>query len=390
MSTTLAAAIATLIATGMTSAFSHEFTLLAGSGVSMILGAFALVSRDARLYPTFLLGAVAMSAIALVSSEVNTSEFSSTIHVVSCYLALLGLAFSSYDLSVFCQRFMMCCNLLLTFWVLYFGFKAEELEAWQIANPAGAGNLMAAQINMTMPLVLSRITQSQGLKKCSYLVLLLMNCTAVVLMMSRNGIGAMLVVLTLYVLFNNKKLAVCVIALIGTIIVCADSIMHIPLIFNLLVKFRLVNFVPKAPRSVIWQVSMEHILQHEMLGVGPGEPRKMLAVLDIYHAHNNILQVAFETGLPSAAIFVVMVMLLLWQPCRMVFSRREHFVHTLPIIAYLIYAWTGCPLLLPGATLLLAACVNEARVAVHRSDGRSSAWNFASEMRSLGGTPSHG
>jgi O-antigen ligase len=367
MSTTIAALIATLIATGMTSAVSHQFTLLGGCGASLIFAGFALVSRDARIAPTFLIGSLALAVLALVSSEVNTSEFSSTVHVLSCYLALAGLACSSSDLSVFCQRFMMCCNLLLTGWVLYHGYRVDTLEAWQISNPSGAGNLMAAQINMTIPLVLSRFTQSRGLPKLCYLALLGLNATAVVFMMSRNGIGAMLILFTLYMFFSRKSFAICVIGVIGVGILYADRLMQLPAIFNLLTRMRVVNFQAQAPRSVIWQISWDHILQNASLGVGPGEPRKTLAVLDVYHAHNNIIQVAFETGIPSAVIFVVMVLLLLKLPFQMAFARREHFVHSLPIIAYVTYAWTGSPLALPGATLLLAACVNEARVALDQS-----------------------
>ena len=98
-----------------------------------------------------------------------------------------------------------------------------------------------------------------------------------------------------------------------------------------------------------------------MLGVGPGKPQKFLAVMDINHAHNNFLQVAFESGFPAAFIFTSMMVLLLWLPARAVFQRRDQFVPTIPIVAYIIFSWTGGPLAFPGATLLLAACVNEAR-----------------------------
>ena len=74
------------------------------------------------------------------------------------------------------------------------------------------------------------------------------------------------------------------------------------MVHQMLVKMRLVGFEPTAPRSLIWRISWDHIVANPLLGVGPGEPRKFLAVLDINHAHNNIVQVAIETGLPSAAI----------------------------------------------------------------------------------------
>ena len=389
MSTTIAVFIATLITTGMTSAVSHELTLLGGSFASLLFAVCALVSRNAQVFPAFLFGAIALSALALVSAESNTAEFSSTIHVLSSYLALLAMAFSSADLSRFCQQFILSTNLLLTGWILYQATNVSALEAWQITNPSGAGNLMAAQVNMTLPLVLSRMTQSTGSTRLSYILLLALNCAAVFLVMSRNGIGAMLIVLTLYALFSHKRLALVVIGLIGFTAVFLDNIVRLPFMNNLLIRMRIVNFVPKAPRSVIWQISWDHILARPGLGVGPGEPRKILAVLDINHAHNNIMQVAFETGLPTAAIYVVLVVLLLWLPLRMCLSKREHFVHTLPIIAYMIFSWTGGPLTFPGATLLLAACVNEARVALSRQECAEPVWNVNREMRSLRGVSSH-
>lgn len=389
MSTTIAVLIATLITTGMTSAVSHELTLLGGSVASLLFAICALVSRNAQVFPVFLFGAIAMSALALVSAESNTAEFSSTIHVLSSYLALLALAFSSADLSRFCQQFMLSTNMLLTGWILYQATNVTALEAWQITNPSGAGNLMAAQINMTVPLLLARVSRSFGAAKLACLLLVVMNCVAVFLVMSRNGIGALLILLTLYVLFNQKRLAVAVIGLIAFGGTFFDNLMRLPFIHNLLVTFRVVNFVPKAPRSVIWQISWDHILAKPGLGVGPGEPRRILAVLDINHAHNNIMQVAFETGLPTAAMYVVMVVLLLWLPVRMCLSKREHFVHALPIIAYMIFSWTGGPLTFPGATLLLAACVNEARVAANRQERSQPARNLSGDMRSLRGVSIH-
>lgn len=389
MSTTVAALFATLIATGMTSAVHHQWGLIGGSAASLLFGLAAMFSRNASIYPTFLLGSIAMSILALISAEVNTAALSSTIHVLSCYIALAGLAFSSVDLSRFCRQFMMTTNLLLTAWILHQGMNAAKLEAWQISNPSGAGNLMAAQINMTIPLVLALITRSTGIKRLVMLTLLLCNCIAVILMMSRNGIGAMLILLTLYVLFNYRKLACLSIVFICTVVAYSDSITHHPFVYELLVRMRIINFVPKAPRSVIWEISLDQILANPSFGVGPGEPRRILSVLDIYHAHNNIIQVALETGLPSAAIFAIMVVLLLWLPFRASMAKQEVFVPTLSILAYLIYAWTGAPLALPGATLLLVACVNEARVAVHQSNGIVTSWDMATEMRALQRQSSH-
>ena len=137
MSTTIAATLATLIITGMTSAVSHDVTILGGSLATVILASSTLVRSSASIYPAFLFGAIAMSVIALVSSEANTAPFDSRIHVLSCYIALVGMAFASPDMSGFCQQVMMGTNLLLTGWVLYQGTAVDQLKAWQISNPSG-------------------------------------------------------------------------------------------------------------------------------------------------------------------------------------------------------------------------------------------------------------
>jgi hypothetical protein len=364
MSVTLAALICTLIATGMTSAVQHQFTLVGGCLAATVYAGCGLLSRQAMIYPFFACGAVLLSTLALISSEANTAEFTSTIHVLSSYLALVALGVSSKDLSSFCRQFILSTNLLLTGWILYQATQVTAVEAWAISNPSGAGNLMAAQINMTLPLVLSYFSAASGTGRIPWLILAGLNIVAVFLVMSRNGVGALLIILTLYFLFNRKRLAVLTVLVIGITGVFIDQIIRSPVIFDLLVRMRIINFVPRAPRSVIWQISWDHIQAHSMLGVGPGEPRKILAVLDINHAHNNIVQVAFETGIPSSIIFTLMMASLLWLPVSMVWRSREAFVHTLPIVAYLIFSWTGGPLAFSGATLLLAACVNEARIGV--------------------------
>ncbi|HRA87811.1 MAG TPA: O-antigen ligase family protein [Planctomycetaceae bacterium] len=372
MSTTVAAIIATLMTSGMTSAVSHQFTMIGGSAAAVLLAGCALVRSNSQVYLAFLFGAIVLSVLALLSSESNTAQFSSTIHVLACYLAILALAVSSPDLSNFCQQLMMGNNVLLTAWVMYQANQANAFEAWSISNPSGAGNLMAAQINMTIPLVIARLQAARGQMKLAYAALLAANCVSVVLVMSRNGTGALLIILTIYVFFNYKRLAIILTASILTTALSLDTIMGIPAIHSLLVKFRIVGFVPVAPRSLIWQISLHHILKNPMLGVGPGQPKKLLAVLDINHAHNNFVQVAFETGIPSAVIFTILIGLLLWLPVRAVFGSRESFLPTLSILAYVSYSVTAGPLVFPGATLLLAACVNEARVTIQRGNLKTS------------------
>ncbi|MCA9010201.1 MAG: O-antigen ligase family protein [Planctomycetaceae bacterium] len=368
MSTTIAAVLAALITTGLTSAVSHEFTIVGGSMAAVLFAVSTVVQRNVTVYTTFLFGAICMVMIALVSSEVNTAPITNTVHVVSMYVALISLAFSSPDRSTFCPQFIMLTNLIVTTSVLYQGLNGELLKAWQISNPAGGPNIMAAHINMTLPLVLVLIHEATGLKKMALVVLSCLNCFAVVLIMSRNGIGTMLIILTLYVLFNHKRMAVVVSSTIIGICMSLDSVMQLPFVHNLLLRMRFVGYNATAPRTLIWRVAWDHISTHQLLGVGPGGPKRALAVIDTYHCHNNFVQVALETGIPSFAIFSLLVILLLLMPARAVLRGRSCFVFTLPILAYLSYSWTEMPLTFPGTTLLLAACVHEARLAVQRRD----------------------
>ena len=129
MSTTVAAIIATLMTSGMTSAVSHQFTMIGGSAAAVLLAGCALVRSNSQVYLAFLFGAIVLSVLALLSSESNTAQFSSTIHVLACYLAILALAVSSPDLSNFCQQLMMGNNILLTAWVMYQANQANAFEA---------------------------------------------------------------------------------------------------------------------------------------------------------------------------------------------------------------------------------------------------------------------
>ncbi|MFN9718087.1 MAG: O-antigen ligase family protein [Planctomycetota bacterium] len=366
MSTTIAAIIATLITTGMTSAVSHQFTQIGGCVAAVILTVINLLSRNARIYPTFLFGSLSMCVIVLLSSEANIADFSSTIYVLSCYLALIGLCTASEDSSSFCRQLIMGNNLLLTAWVLHQASKVDGMRAWQISNPAGAGNAMAAQINMTLPFVIVSFHQSRGFLKAMYLALLGANSAAVFFIMSRNGIGCMLMIFTLYVLFDYRRIAIFVCAGISFLAASFDSIAKLPVIREVLVRFRFVDYTSTTPRSLIWRIAKEHIVRNPMLGVGPGKTKEALSVIETYHAHNNIIQVVLESGIPAGIIITLLTIMLLCLPVRMIFGSREGFLCTLPVLAYLGFSVTATPLVYPAVTFLLVACVNEARVAIQR------------------------
>lgn len=370
MSTVIAALLTTLLTSGLTSIVSHQFTIVGGAAASVLFLIFGVFSRRSKLHPVFLMGACALVILALISAEAKRSDLPGMVHLLCCYVALCALAVSSEDLIPFCRQVVVFNSLLLTGFILVQVIANPQFRSWAIWSPAGAANLMAAQINMGLPLVLLRIHDTRGQWRVAWLLLLALNCVAVICVMSRNGIGSMLIILTVYFLFNYKKLSMLLLTMIVTLLASFENLLQIPIVHQVLRRFRIVGFQPGTPRSLIWRIALQHIEDSPWLGVGPGNAQPRLNVIDIYHCHNNIVQVAMETGLPSALIFLLITIALLLLPLRNLNSDLRMFVSTLPILAYFSYSWTGYPLGLPASTLMLAICVNEARVQHRRQLAR--------------------
>lgn len=368
MYSTLAAILAAFLTTGMSSYISHPLTVVGGCVVCLIMAGFAIIHPASKVHPVFLFCGLAMAVLTLLSAEANRSDHSSTIHVISCYLAMLSMGFSSPSLSTFCRKLILINNVFITFWIIAQGAQGNAFQAWKITNPAGASNLMAAQINMSIPFVIEAIISATMVRRLLWGGVLCLNMLAVLLVMSRNGIGTMLVLMVLYVMFNKKRLAVCVLTPIILLAMFPEVITRSSVIRPLLVQIRVLDYKPVAPRSLIWEIAGEHISQQPMLGVGPGKAQVALAVLDTNHAHNNIVQIALETGLPSATLYMMLVAGMLYLPGRAVFMDKATFLPTLGILAYHAYSITAGPIVLPTATLLLGACVNESRMSCRRQE----------------------
>lgn len=363
MSRFIAAFLASMLATGITSAVRHELTLLGASGAAVLLTMLSLLNRRVQVYPLLLVLPIGLCIICLISSEVNYSPHSSTIHVLSCYATLIAFSVATTDYSAFCRSFMLQTNIILVVWILFQAMTVQSLGAWKINGVASAGNLMAAQINMTLPLVVTYVIQTRGLQRLACIGLAAGGVIAVVCVMSRNGIGALMIVTLLFALFHRKKLAILSLLSITTVLTFMDEILAMPFVSELLTRMRLMGFKADVSRLTIWDISVASIQRNPMLGLGPGKQKQLLAVLDIDHAHNNVIQVAIECGVPAMILFILILIALARIPAETLFRRRDMFVLSLPVVSYFVFSITSCPLHYPQMTLLLAACVNEARVA---------------------------
>lgn len=356
-----------LLITGITSMVSHPLTLVGSTAASITMMLLGILNPNGTLKPMYLVIAGILAIICLLSSESNVAPTSSTIHILSCYSALAGLSMSTPAFSGFVRRTCVLTFIVLTMWIFVQTARAGTIASWTVSGTAGAGNLMAAQLNMMLPMLLVMAFDAAGLKKNLLLFLSVCGMGAIICVGSRNGIGSLLITLTLITLFKHIRSAVLICSVLVGIIMMSDELMQLPVIASVLQRFRFVGYRSEAPRSLIWSVCSEYIFKKPWLGIGPGKTEDVLAVMDINHAHNNFVQVAIESGLPAALLVSFLFASLLQLPAAGLLHSRRAFMLSLCVISYLAQSMTDIPLHHPQQTLLLILCVNEARNALQQS-----------------------
>jgi O-antigen ligase len=340
---------------------STYFTVAASALASMGFFGACLLRSNSRWYLAILIAAILMCIICLCSSEYHLSPVNSTIDILLCYSALIGLSAMTADLGSFCRRLMIFSFIIPVVIVLAETAKNGGIEAWKIGGLGMSPNYMAAHINMTLPLLVAYAAQAQGMARRCLWATVLLGAFAVICIGSRNGIGTLAIMLVMFCLFNNKRTAVFTCIILALILLCSDELMQNPYINHLLARFRLVGFEAKTSRTVIWSISAQYIQASPWIGIGPGGSERVLRVIDINHAHNNVIQIALESGIPVALLYTVIISLLLLIPARGLFRTRRAFLAGLPVIAYFMVSLTDNTIHHPETTLLLIACVHEAR-----------------------------
>lgn len=361
MSLTVVALAIVLLITGVTSLVSHPLTLLGSAAVALALTLIGVIHPNGRLSPGFLVAALGLCVLCLLSSESNISSVSSTVHILACYATVAGLAVYVPDYSDLCRRVCLLTYAVLIVWVLAQTIQVGTIASWTVNGAAASGNQMAAQLNMTLPLVMLLAFESQGTRKLAMYGAVMLGMLAIICVGSRNGIGTLLITLVLVGLFRHMKSAIAISSLIMSLLMLSSDLMRLPIVVAVLGRFRFIGYRSNAPRSLIWTVCMEYIQKSPWLGIGPGKSDEVLAVMDINHAHNNFVQVAMESGLVAAVVFLLTFVALLQLPLRAALVNRRAFMLSLPVIGYWSQTMTDTPIHHPQQTLLLVICVFEAR-----------------------------
>ena len=363
----VAAIAASLVTSGFTSAFLHKFTATAGAATCILVLIVCILQPRSRIYPAFLILPVIMSIMCLVSSEATIAPSSSTMHILFCYVAWLAFGGTSPILSGFFRQLILYTATLLVALVLIQTIRAGTIRTWTVTGFASGANLVAAQLNLVLPMIVYLAMQSTGMRRVLFTAFALITAFSVICVGSRNGIGSLLIMLVMFGLFNHKKIAAVTCMLISVMFLYIDEIMQNSAVMAVLVRFRFAKYQSRNPRSMIWAICKEHIWNSPWFGIGPGNSDVALGVIDIGHAHNNVIQIALECGLVVAGLYCALMVLLLRLPALAVFRSRQSFVLCLSIVGYCLYSVTDNPIHHPQATLLFAACVHEARRVLQES-----------------------
>ncbi|MBL8815664.1 MAG: hypothetical protein JNL58_06515 [Planctomyces sp.] len=353
-----------LLITGITSVVSHPLTLLGSAATAISFTFLGILNPSCRIKPLYFASSVLLCILCLLSFERNVATTSSTMHILACYSSLAGLSVAVPQFSDFCRKVCVIVFGVLSCWILAQTIRAGTVASWTVSGTAAAGNLMAAQLNMILPMILIMAFDTFGTRRNMLLVFAGVGMAAIVCVGSRNGIGSLLITLTLITLFKHIRSAILICSTMMGTIMMSEELMQLPFIASVLHRFRFVGYRSEAPRSLIWSVCSEYIFARPWLGIGPGRTASVLAVMDINHAHNNFVQVAIECGIPAALIAAFVFGSLLQLPASGLLHSRRAFVLSLSVIAYLAHSMTDIPMHHPQQTLLLILCVNEARRAL--------------------------
>jgi len=252
-------------------------------------------------------------------------------------------------------------------WVGAMAMHVEQFEAWAIDGTGGSGNLLAAQLNMLLPFLYQTYRRHTGALKVLAMVLMPILCVFVVLLMSRSGIASLMCTVVLLFMFNHRRAALTVCAVLMAIMQFQPDLLHADTVLETLRQFRFVEYESKYSRTIIWGVAGDAIRENPMLGVGPGNSDDTLSILDMNHAHNNVIQVALEMGVVCAAMVLLISIYASLITVKLLLGDHRKLIAGLPVFSYLIYSITASPIQHPEVTLLLVITMNHALTIVEET-----------------------
>jgi O-antigen ligase len=355
------------VTSGYTSLVSHPLTLMAPSIFTFCILFISSSDPKARLRPIWFFIPTMMILLTLMSANESPGKITSLIHSIGMFIPFYALLYASPSLRNIVWVYALASSVLLLCWVGAMAMHVEQFEAWAINGTGGSGNLLAAQLNMLFPFLYQTYRRHTGALKTLAMVLMPILCVFVVLLMSRSGIASLMCTVVLLFMFNHRRAALTVCAMLMAIMQFQPDLLHADTVLETLRQFRFVEYESKYSRTTIWGVAGDAIRENPMLGVGPGNSDDTLSILDMTHAHNNVIQVALEMGVVCAGIVLLISVYASLITVKLLLGDHRKLIAGLPVFSYLIYSITASPIQHPEVTLLLVITMNHALTIVEET-----------------------
>lgn len=360
-----------VVTTGYTSLVSHPVTLMAPSIFTFALLFISSSDPRAKLRPIWFILPTVMILITLMSANQSTGKFTSLIHSIGMFIPFYALLYSSASLRKIIFAYAVFSSVLLLCWIGAMALQVEQFKAWAIEGMGGSGNLLAAQLNMLIPFLYQTSKKNSGFMRIFSIVLIGIASIFIVLLMSRNGIASLACTLILLSMFNHRKAALITCTCVWGVMQIQPDLVHIDTVLDTLRKFRFVEYESRFSRTIIWGIAGDAIRENPILGVGPGNSDDALSMLNMNHAHNNVIQVALEMGVFCAGLVLIVSIYATFITVKLFLGDQTKLIAGLPVFSYLIYSVTASPIQHPEITLLLVLTMNHALTVVDETNSEN-------------------
>jgi O-antigen ligase len=235
------------------------------------------------------------------------------------------------------------------------GFRAQG----GFSHALTYGNYISVAAVTLLTLALHRQSDLPLLWSTLAVVVGLLAVIATVLSFSRGPIIGLILSLVIIAALLRSRKALAALAVGG--LVCAVLIWQVPYMADRFTTGAIVERDGNYQRSrrYIWSHTIEIIRQHPVIGVGPANfrdhyratiPEESVPEFVVPHAHNDLLQVTVEGGLPAAVLWLGLWLAILTVAWR---GRRHRSPDRLPAPAYSLA-------MLLGSLMFLMTSVTEA------------------------------
>jgi O-antigen ligase len=339
-------------AAGFLSLISHTANLFVPSlAVAWLMLApgrlFSAVSVDRLLVLALLLIAVFASAIFGANGGLRAFGFAAF-----SFLPLLGLALvpaAAIEKALIAYSVIAAAGMILWTLILHV-FLGGQLGPWGSWTPAGTANLYGVHFNMIWPTLLFGAgkagTREQGLALRALAVICFV---LAILTFSRAAIFSATLSFLIIAVRSRRHLTLAAIVFAGLVL----SFFYTEALYQTLAQLRIVNFTPDLGRFKIWSLAWDLSQENLLFGIGPGGAAAALEQIQVYHAHNNVLNTLLESGLPAALLFALFHLALFVLAAKAILKGGGGTYLGCGILAWLASGMVGTTITNPELTLTL-------------------------------------